>query len=197
MGKQTTRPAWNNWYHCVGGTYGSWVRGDSRGWRARHHREHVDGDYKNPPPPGKYDQLADHSRRLMKRERVILSSAARELACRVFAEALLFHNVELIDLCVGAKHWHVLARFKSLDPNARPKEKDRSPRHLVGIAKKRSARALSKSGLISEGGVWAVRCRPLPIRDRAHQVNVATYIRKHAKKGAVVWSLLKGRQTRP
>jgi hypothetical protein len=42
--------AWNDWYHVVVHVYGSWLRGDPRGWRARHHREHVDGDYKNPPP---------------------------------------------------------------------------------------------------------------------------------------------------
>ena len=39
---------WNDWYHCTTHTYGSWLRGDRRGWRARHHREHVQGDYKNP-----------------------------------------------------------------------------------------------------------------------------------------------------
>src|SRR4029078_2636377 len=100
---------WDHWYHLTAHTYGTWLRGDARGWRARHHREHVDGDYKNPPPAGKYENLAAHSRSLMKRDRVTLSPAARALAANVFAEALLYHNVELIDLCVGAKHWHALA----------------------------------------------------------------------------------------
>ena len=42
------------WYHVVLSTYGSWLYGDKRGFRTRHHREHVDGDYKNPPSLGKY-----------------------------------------------------------------------------------------------------------------------------------------------
>ena len=29
-------------------------------------------------------------------------------------ESLLADQVELVDLCVGAKHWHVLARFLPL-----------------------------------------------------------------------------------
>ena len=44
-------PAWNHWYHCTAHTYGTWLRGDPRGWRARHHREHVDGDYRNRTEP--------------------------------------------------------------------------------------------------------------------------------------------------
>src|SRR4051794_17420788 len=95
---------WNNWFHCCGSTYGAWLRGDPRGWRARHHREHVDGDYKNPPPKGKYDRLYEYSKKLMKRERVELTPEQREHACRLMAEALQFHHVELIDLCVGKKH---------------------------------------------------------------------------------------------
>ena len=182
--------AWNNWLHCTGSTKGAWLRGDPRGWRARHHREHCEGDYRNPPPKGAHDVLYELSKRLTRRK-IVLTPEQRELACRVLAEALIYREVELIDLCVGAKHFHVLARFKSLDPDARPSETNRDPRHLIGIAKKRSARALSKAGLISEGGVWALRCRSLPIRDRAHQVNVARYIRAHVKQGAAVWSLLR------
>src|SRR6185295_14249726 len=95
--------AWNDWYHVNGNTYGTWVRGDGRGWRARHHREHVDGDYKNPPPRGKYERLRAHSERLMERagrEVVRLSSKAQALACEVMVESLLVHGVELIALSV-------------------------------------------------------------------------------------------------
>jgi len=46
---------WNRWFHCIGGTYGSWLPGDPRGFRTRHHREHVEGDYRNPPPAGIYE----------------------------------------------------------------------------------------------------------------------------------------------
>jgi hypothetical protein len=42
------------WYHSITSTYGAWLYGDERGFRTRHHREHVDGDYKSPPPRGLY-----------------------------------------------------------------------------------------------------------------------------------------------
>src|SRR5690349_5207107 len=47
----------DHWFHCTTHTYGTWLRGDPRGWRSRNHREHVDGDYKHPPSNGKYDPL--------------------------------------------------------------------------------------------------------------------------------------------
>jgi hypothetical protein len=178
---------WNNWFHCTGSTYGVWLRGDPRGWRARHHREHVEGDYRHPPPKGTYDDLHRQSKQLMKRARVVLTVPLRELACRLMGQSLLADHVELVDLCVGAKHWHVLARFLPLQAARDPK---REPRILMGKAKGRSAREMSRAGAVELGGVWAVRCKCLPVRDRAHQVNVAHYIREHADQGAAVWSLL-------
>ena len=44
--------AWNGWYHVTANTYGTWLRGDPRGWRERHHRKHVEGDYQTRPVPG-------------------------------------------------------------------------------------------------------------------------------------------------
>src|SRR5215213_6982112 len=103
---------WDHWYHLTAHTYGTWLRGDSRGWRARHHREHVDGDYRNPPPKGKYDRLYDKSKRLMTRQRVVLTPEQRQFACRAFVEALVARAVEVIAFCVAAKHWHGLLRFR-------------------------------------------------------------------------------------
>lgn len=45
---------------------------------------------------------------------------------------------------------------------------------------------LSEVGL--KGKVWAVRSRPEPIRDRAHQVNVYRYIKRHGQRGAATWT---------
>lgn len=98
----------------MGSTYGTWLRGDPRGWRAYHHREHVDGDYKNPPPAGTYDRLFAQSKRSMKRDEVLLDWNQRVVACREMGKTLLYHKVELIDLSVGAAHFHLLARFTPL-----------------------------------------------------------------------------------
>lgn len=189
---------WNDWFHVNGNTYGTWLRGDPRGWRARHHREHVDGDYKNPPAPGTYDRLHAHSQRLMKRPAVHLSQEARALACQAMVDSLLRHRVELISLCVDDHHYHLLARFgkpTDSDPWASVVAQRRDgkaliavARHCVGIAKKDSATALSDAGLAARGGVWAKRCRVPPIGDRAHQLNVYRYIVNHAERAAAVWT---------
>lgn len=140
----------------------------------------------------------------MRRDEVFLDWNQRVIACREMARTLLFHEVELIDLSVGAAHYHILARFtpvgKETSPGIRipglPKHKKidtyeiltRIARHYVGIAKKNSARALSDAGLVAPGGVWAVRGSIKPITDRRHQLNVVQYIRNHASEGAAVWS---------
>ena len=36
---------WNDWYHVMCHTYGTWLPGDPKGFRTRHHREQVEGDY--------------------------------------------------------------------------------------------------------------------------------------------------------
>jgi hypothetical protein len=121
----------------------------------------------------------------MKRARVVLTPEQRVVACRVFGQALTIQRVELVEFCVGAKHWHGLMRFPfnaDLTPSAR---------RLIGVAKKHSARALSDAGFVAEGGVWAARCRCRPVTDRAHQLNIVSYIRKHAQSGAAVWSILR------
>ncbi|MDX2119252.1 MAG: hypothetical protein SFY96_13815 [Planctomycetota bacterium] len=171
------RQPWNDWYHITGSTYGSWLRGDPRGWRTRHHREHVAGDYKNPPKPGTWENLYELSKELMiPREAVRLSPQARQVACDVFASALTFHAHDVVAIAIGRIHYHVLARLR-----------DHNPRKWIGIAKSRSARALSESGHCDPGGVWGLRCRCWPILDRAHQVATARYIIRHASEGAAIW----------
>jgi hypothetical protein len=126
-----------------------------------------------------YDKVLSRSKRLMKRERVELDRSQRELTCQLMGESLIKDGVEFQDLCVGKKHWHALVRTRTYAAS----------RHWLGRAKARSARALSQAGLVKLGGVWAVRCRPLPIDDQSHKENVTRYIPDHAKKGAIVWSI--------
>src|SRR5947207_7094643 len=104
-------------YHCTEHTYGSWLRGDARGWRSRHHREHVNGDYKNPPAPGKYNSLYEYSKSLMNRDPVTLEFELRQFICDAIAEKLLMDGIEVLAISVDGKHVHVLARF----PDHRPR----------------------------------------------------------------------------
>ena len=171
--------AWRDWYHVTGCTYGAWLPGDPRGFRTRHHRQHVEGDYNDPPPEGLYEALHDSAKRSMKKPTVRLTRRQRRIAVEIMVEALKQLSVEPIAASVDAVHLHVLGRF--VGGVVRP---------LVGRAKGRASHALGRAGL--QGTVWAKGCRPLPIRDRRHQVNVYHYIRKHMLKGACVWTFRDG-----
>jgi len=171
--------AWNGWYHVDGHTYGTWLRGDPRGWRSRKHREHVEGDYKSPPPPGRHDRLREQSRRLMKGPPVRLDRNQRRVAGQAMVAKLLALGVEVLAVSLDAVHYHILARFP-----------DGDVRKPVGLAKKTASVLLSAHGL--RGVVWAKRRRALPVRDRTHQVNVFRYTRRHADQGAWVWTFCEG-----
>jgi len=145
----------------------------------------------------------------MKRDGVELSRKARELACRMMVNALKFHGVEVLAFCVGKKHWHGLLKcptttrdgknvvdvilahmeksLQSLGTAVPRLLRNRIARHFIGIAKKESARALSRDKLADPGGVWASGCGVKPIKDRRHQVKVVKYIRDHKLEGAIVW----------
>ena|SRR5205809_5238686 len=84
---------WNDWYHCTLHTYGSWLRGDPRGWRARHHREHVVGDYKNPPPKRKY--LFEYSKSLMNRDPVKIENELRQFVLDAPIDKLVDNRIPI------------------------------------------------------------------------------------------------------
>jgi len=166
---------WRDWYHCNGNTHGTWLPGDPRGFRERGHRRHVNGDYKNPPPPGAHADRLDRSRRLMKKQAVYLDALQRRVAARALVEKLTGDGVEVIALALDDHHVHLLAKFR-----------DHRPKHWIGRAKMHASMLLRDVGL--PGKVWASGCRTLPIRDRGHQVNTFDYIVKHRRHDAVVWT---------
>jgi hypothetical protein len=67
------------WVHFIAGTYGSWLYGDPRGFRTRHHGEHVDGDYKAHPPPGAHAEKLQRSLKSLKQPPVVLSKRFRSI----------------------------------------------------------------------------------------------------------------------
>jgi len=141
------------------------------------HREHVEGDYRNPPPPGTYDHLYGLSKSLMKRDAVVIATELRALVVQSVVEKLASDRLEILVASVDSRHLHVLGRFG-----------DHRPRECVGRAKKHVSHLLRQSGLrTDEGGLWARRSHATPIRDRAHQVNSFHYITAHGEKGAAVW----------
>lgn len=130
--------AFNHWFHCTCHTYGSWLHGDPRGFRTRHRREHVDGDYKRPPPPGKYDAKFQRSKSLMQRPPVVLLKLHREIVAASIAASLRRRNVEVLAVAMDRIHLHVLARFVQHDA-----------RDLLGIAKREAWNELRIRGMFS------------------------------------------------
>jgi hypothetical protein len=188
--------AWNGWYHLNGNTYGTWIRGDERGWRARHHREHVEGDYHNPPDPSLHAAERIYSRTHTDTP-IHLSPEARAVACDELVATLLYQRTEIIACAVDDHHFHLLARFvlpeKPTGSNPWESATRNQPiyayiRHLAGLAKSRSSRAVSSFRLAPEGGVWSKRFKITPIADRDHQLNAFSYIADHASRGATVWT---------
>lgn len=171
--------AWNGWYHVTVGTYGTWLPGDERGWRARHHRQHVDGDYKNPPAEGAYDRLRASSQSRLKSAPVVLTPDHRRVIGQAMVEGLARQNVEALCLSMGGEHCHLLARLDYSEI-----------RKIVGRAKLHAYHAVSAE--VDRRRIWAKRSRALAITDRQHQKNVYNYILKHREDGAWVWSHREG-----
>ncbi|HVK18889.1 MAG TPA: hypothetical protein VM533_18305 [Fimbriiglobus sp.] len=167
------------WFHCTTHTYGAWLHGDPRGFRTRHHREHVEGDYKNPPPKGKYDWQYQRSQKLLKQAPVMLARDWRPVIGEALVEMFLRLEAQLLCLSMGGQHCHLLAK---MPPGPVPKE-------WIGRAKKHSHFLANERGWT--GKLWAVGSKVIPVRDRAHQLNVFQYILRHSREGAWIWDFRK------
>lgn len=180
--------AWNAWYHCMGSTFGTWVQGDPRGWRERHHRKHVEGDYKHPPKKQDWEKLFRRSERLMRRDAIRLQWRLRWIALTQIVVTLKGDGIDVLVASLDDHHVHLLGRFR-----------DHKPRQRMGWAKFYATKAVkayvkahgAAVGLnleLREGeGIWAKRTKNLPLRDRGHQVKVCGYIVDHGKRGAVIF----------
>jgi hypothetical protein len=160
----------------MGHTYGTWLPGDGRSFRTRHHREHVQGDYRNRPPLGTYDELHDRSKRLLKRDPVFLDPAQRRRAADEMVLSLLRRDLPVHIFSVDRIHFHGLIQVP-----------DHNPRRWVGVATKECSHYCKQSGHAPEGGLWATRCKCLPVTGLAHFEGAAKYIHDHVKKGAALF----------
>jgi hypothetical protein len=161
----------------IASTYGSWLPGDPRGFRTWHHTEHVEGDYRNPPPAGLYDERQARAKRLLKRPPVIIPPALREIVGLAILEQLQRNHCRVLALSVGGQQCH--AQFQGEDGDARD---------VFGHAKLHAWHALRKHGWTAK--LWAQRPKVIRIRNRGHQRNLYSYIVSHRDEGAWVYSEL-------
>lgn len=159
------------WHHVVLTTYGAWLYGDARGFRTRHHREHVDGDYKNPPPRGLYEDKARRSRASLVQSPVIIPPRLKACLGRAIWRELTKRCAWVLIMAVSGQHVHLLVKVEMS-----------RVRHLAGRAKRSGTIELRSKGW--QGRLWGVRGKALRIRDRAHQENSYRYIERHAREGA-------------
>jgi len=166
-----------HWYHFIISTYGAWLHGDSRGFRTRHHREHIEGDYKNPPPPGMYENRERRSRKTLKQLSVVLPSNLRPIIGSALKERLQGLGAVMFCISMSGQHAHGLAKM---------------PRPLVrewgGLAKKHAWFVARDHGWKEK--LWGKRSQAIRVKTREHQLNVYRYIMDHAEEGAWVWSML-------
>ncbi len=170
------------WFHIILTTYGAWLPGDPRGFRTRHHREHVDGDYKQPPPKGKYDERHRQSKKLTTYPAVVLPGAYRPVVGIALRDRLQQSGGDVLVISVNGQHLHIQVQLDQVQLD------DVDARYPVGDAKRHAWFELRKLGWTSK--LWGLRCKIVRIKDYAHQKNVYYYILGHAAEGAWVWSAL-------
>jgi hypothetical protein len=163
------------WYHFVETVYGAWLYGDARGFRTRHHREHVEGDYKNPPPLEMYQQKRQQSENSLKQQPVEIAAEWRPTIAAAVRDRLDELGCFVLCLAQSGQHLHLLAKL--------PAEAD--PRIIMGLAKKHAAFEAKAKGW--KGKLWAKRGKEMRVRDRRHQLNAYRYILDHEEEGAWVW----------
>jgi hypothetical protein len=164
------------WIHFVETVYGAWLYGDARGFRTRHHREHVEGDYKNPPPPELYAERLRRSCESLKQAPVVLAAEWRPIIGAAVRDRLTELGAFVLCVSASGQHLHLLGKLPA----------DVTPRLWMGLAKKHSAFEVKALGW--KGKLWGKRGKELRVRDRLHQQNVYRYILKHADEGAWVWA---------
>jgi len=163
------------WYHCILTTYGTWLPGDPRGFRTRHHREHIEGDYKAPPPAGLHDVRHARSQKLMQFSAIQLAVEERALLGAAALEFLRPKCETVLSIAVSGQHFHLQFRCQRSVVIATLGE---LKRHLWYVRRQNA------------GGkrLWGKGRKIVPIRSREHQRRVFNYIMDHASQGAWVWS---------
>ncbi len=167
------RANWS-WYHLILTTYGTWLPGDPRGFRTRQHREHVEGDYKNPPARGEHGTLETTARKSLKQPPVQLSSAHQAIVGAALRERLEGLAALVVCVAVSSRHAHLLAKMPRDEVS-----------NWTGAAKRHAWFVMRDNGW--QGKLWGKRSKPVYVRDREHQLNVFRYIVEHESVGAWVW----------
>jgi len=151
------------WRHVVLNTRNSWLHGDPRGFRDRHHRIHSSGDYHNPPPAGQHAGLhAWYTARAGEKVVFERDSWSRiGLALRQKAKDL---DRSILAIAVGPVHVHLVIELPSDLALCRSE---------IGFCKRAATDAVKdciRGKLWAQGGSFRV------VRDKEHLANSINYV---------------------
>lgn len=196
--------AWNNWYHIMFSTYGQWLPGDDRSWRTRHHRDHIEGDYKNPVYTRRADGLYGASRMRMPHPPVILLPEERGIVGRLLIESLKIQQIEVLSLTVTIAHVHFVARC----PKGNPRDIAGKAKHHATVGFRRHVhekyggpgKSIKNPALTPEcpwraeegRKLWGLRGHEKKIADRAHHIRAFRYVLKHVREDGWIWDFKSG-----
>lgn len=160
------------WRHVVISTHNSWLPGEPRGFRARDHKIHSSGDYKNPPPEGEHAGLYEYSKRISG-DPVVIPRHLREEIGRAILGELDKQGLRVLALAVSGQHAHLLVEL--------PDDK-KKVRQIVGRCKTAACYAVREQ---MPGTIWGRYGSYDRIKDAQHQRNTYYYILR--QDGAWVW----------
>jgi hypothetical protein len=163
------------WFHLIFTTYGAWLPGDPRGFRTRHHREHVEGDYESPPEPGIYEGLHEANQETLKQPPTVIASEYRPLIGSAIRDRLQMAGGEVAIVSCGGQHAHVLVRLPDCDA-----------RLPGGLAKKHATFEAHAAGLVGE--LWGDRGKIVRVKNQQHWENTYQYILDHQAEGHWIWA---------
>jgi REP element-mobilizing transposase RayT len=151
------------WRHVVISTHNSWLPGDPRGFRAKNHKIHSSGDYKNPPPPGEPAGLYAFSKNISGAPVVIPPDLRRVVGKSILAKLNKLH-FRTLAMAVAGMHVHFLAELPA---------DIKKVRHVVGQCKAVSSHQIRDR---LPGRVWGHGGSFKPVDTPEYQQHVYQYI---------------------
>ena len=163
------------WRHVIINTHGTWLHGDRRGFRIRHHRIHSSGDYRNPPPRGEHARLHRYQKQKCPNE-VTIPRDLRPVVGRSLLQFLQAKGYRVLCVSVGKVHAHAVVEL--------PVDL-RTVKRIVGEAKRWASYAVGAS---IPGALWSAGGEFVPVLDREHLKAAYEYDLYKQGPGAGSWS---------
>ncbi|MGH7178301.1 MAG: hypothetical protein ACREJC_13050, partial [Tepidisphaeraceae bacterium] len=164
------------WWHLMWNTYGTWLPGDPRGFRNRHHRIHSSGDYRNPPPPGEHAGLHRYNHQRLPGEVVLRSTAIRRSVCDAMVRTLVELGARVMVVTVCRTHVHLVVEW--------PIDRCVFKAWMTKLKIESSKQIAEKV----KGRGWGRGSKSVLIRSLRQRSTTFEYVRDRQEPGAAIWT---------